>query len=102
MSSTEFAKSKDEELSGGPLTTVEFFLLENILVYCDEEEIEPTSINVAAIYNKILASVDDPNVKLRKMTNQQFHAFLTHHQKNFTKFKTFCDMQLYWNRDKEI
>ena len=34
------AESKEEEeLLGGPLTTAEYILLENILVYCEEEDI---------------------------------------------------------------
>ena len=43
-SSIEFAQSKQQELLDGPLTT--FFFLKNILVCCDEEDIEPTSVNV--------------------------------------------------------
>ena len=61
---------------------------ENIWVYCEEEDIEPTSINVAAVNNKILISVEVPNVKLREMSDQQFYIFLKHHQK---KFKMLCD-----------
>lgn len=36
MSSIEFAQSKREKITSGPLTKVEFFILENILRYCDE------------------------------------------------------------------
>ena len=102
MNSAEFSQSKQEKISDGPLSKFAFFLLEN--VYCDEEDIESTSVNVSAIYNKISTSVilDDPNVALQRMTKLQIDAFLRHHQNNFTIFKTFCDMQLHWNRTKEM
>ena len=46
------------------------------MIYCEEEDIEPITIDVAAVYNKILISVEDPNVKLREMSDQQFYTFL--------------------------
>ena len=50
VSSIEFALAKQEPLSYGPLTKVEFFLLENILVYCGEQDIDVTSDNISKIY----------------------------------------------------
>ena len=100
MKSIDFALSRQEQLSDGPL---EFFLLENILVYCDEEGIEATPLNISAICHRIIASVNvaDPNLQLRKMTKHLIELFLKHHRSNLTTFKMFCDMQLDWNKTKE-
>jgi len=49
MSSREFANTKQEELASGPLTKVEFFVLENILAFCCEEDIQTRDLCFAQI-----------------------------------------------------
>ena len=101
LSSIQFAQKKKEQLSSGPLTKVEFFLMVNILEYCCEEDIDATPDNIFSIYDKIFASVDDPTIPLRPMTKQRIQDFLSLHQKCLTIFTTMCGMQLEWNMSKE-
>ena len=79
VSSIEFALAKQEPLSYGPLTKVEFFLLENILVYCGEQDIDVTPDNISKIYKRLSTSVlqTDPMVELQSMTEEKIKHFLT-------------------------
>ena len=67
LSSIEFADGKQEDLSAGPLTIMELFVQENVLVYCEEEAIEPTPENMSLLYRQILAStiVSSPALPLK-------------------------------------
>lgn len=99
VNSREFAQKRQEELSDEPLTKVEFFLLEDILVYCDDEDIEAAPANISVIYERILASVgqNNPNIPLRRITEQQIDNFLRLHHIFFYIFRKLCEMQLDWN-----
>ena len=54
QSSVEFAKEKEEKLMFGSITVAEYFVLENILTYLNDEQIEPTTENIFIAYNQIL------------------------------------------------
>jgi len=103
MSSTEFANTKQEELASGPLTKVEFFVLENILAFCCQEDIDATPDNMSKVYDRVLAFIQqtDPTIHLSKMSKQRIENFLSLHQKCFAIFKILCDMQLDWNIEKK-
>lgn len=106
MSSIEFAHSKLERVSTGPLTKVEFFLLENILSYCNsEEDTETTPESIHKIYETIVSSAsqtDLGNIPLSHKTIQEIANFIDMRKKNLSNFEQLCKMQLEWNRQQEI
>jgi len=46
LKSIEFAEKKQEKVITGPPTRLEYFLLESILSYCSENELETTPENI--------------------------------------------------------
>ena len=104
LSSIEFADVKLEQLSAGPLTIMEFFVLENVLVYCEEEAIEPTPENISKLYGHILATttLSSPTLPLSHKNERDISTFLAMHQKNLANFQWLCRNQLDWNTNNEL
>ena len=104
LSSIEFADGKQEHLSAGPLTIMEFFVQENVLVYCEEEAIEPTPENISLLYRQILAStiVSSLALPLSQKNEKDISKFLVMYQKNLATFQRLSSNQLDWNTSKEL
>ena len=104
-SSTEFANEKNEILAFGSTTVEEYFVIENILLYLNDDQlhIEPTSQNILIAYNQILPYANHlhPMVPIRQQTVEQFEKFLVLHDKKLQIFASLCDNQLNWNALKE-
>ena len=104
-SSANFANSKSENLTNGPFSKAEFFLLENIYCYCIDEEIEITPKNIHKIYLKIVAS-ETANLDSISVSNSrsvsEIEKFIKMRKKNLRNFEQLCKMQLSWNSNKEM
>ena len=102
MKSLDFALEKEEKLSRGPLTKLEFFVLENLLLHCSECDIDVTAENLSQLYRVSLTSVKEvyPPLPLYNLPHEKLEGFICLHQKLFTIFKTLCDIQLNYNADK--
>ena len=104
-SSTEFANEKNEILAFGSTTVEEYFVIENILLYLNDDQlhIEPTSQNILIAYNQILPYANHlhPMVPIRQQTVEQFEKFLVLRDKKLQIFASLCDNQLNWNALKE-
>ena len=51
QSSIEFAKEKKEDLAFGSITIAEYFIMENTLLYLNDEQIEPTPRNILIAFD---------------------------------------------------
>ena len=85
MKSLEFALEKEEKLSRGPLTKLEFFVLENLLLqnlllHCSECGIDVTAENVSQLYRVLLTSVKEvyPPLPLYNLPHEKLEGL---HQK---------------------
>ena len=98
--SVEFADGKQEHSSAGP----EFFVLENVLNYCEEEAIEHIPENISLLYRQILASTiaSSPALPLSHKNEKDKSTFLVMHQKNQATFQRLCRNQLDCNTSKEL
>lgn len=72
-SSLEFAHSKCEKVMSGPLTKVEFFLLDNILRYCDDSDTETTPETIHVIYETIVTSVSEKDLGNIHLSHKTIH-----------------------------
>ena len=102
--SYQFGVYKGEDVSSGPLTMLEFFTFENILMYCEEEGIDQTPLNIIQIYNQILMSVkkSETSLPLFFKTTEEASSFIKMHQKLLETFNILCKNQFDWNACKEL
>ena len=102
VNSIEFAQSKLEELSSGPFTKLEYFLLDNIINYCNEEDIETTPENIRNLYMIIVRSISNTNseLPLSHKSEQEIRKVMDVRTKTY-QFEELCHMQLEWNSSQE-
>lgn len=100
MRSIDLAELKQEKIVSGPFTKVEFFLLENILSYCVDNDIEVMCENIHLIYMQVMSAVKN-EIPLCPRNVNDIEQFLEIHQKIVTNFKLLCKMQLEWNLSME-
>lgn len=75
-------------------------MLENILTYCEEEDIDPTpDIICNILYERVMVETTS---QLGRRNVDEIAAFLKMHTKNYCIFKTLCEMQTTWNATREI
>ncbi len=101
VNSIQFAHSKSEKLSTGPFTKVEYFLLDSIVSYCNEEDIETEPESIHNIYERIVCSADPGNLPLSRKSVQEIKKFIDLHTKIIKTFEQLCQMQLDWNTSQE-
>ena len=104
MNSYQFGIFKGEDVSSGPLTMLEFFIFENILMYCEEEGIDQTPSNITQIYSQILMSAksSEAALPLYFKTIEEASSFIKMHNKLLETFDVLCKNQFDWNACKEI
>ena len=102
LSSIEYAHSKGEKIETGPFTILEYFVLENILTNCNEQEIDPISNFIMSIYGQIVNAMKlNPDLPISSKSVDQIEKFITMHDKRFPIFKNLCKNQLAWNASDE-
>jgi len=103
MTSYQFGIFKGEDVSSESFTMLEFFVLENIFVYCEEEGIDQSSENIIQIYNQVLKSIKNSETSLPVFfkTSEQASTFIKMHEKLLETFNVLCHNQFDWNNCKE-
>ena len=83
-SSIEFAEFNREKIVTGPFTKLEYFILENILRYCDEEDISTTRDNIHSMYTQIIKAAiqSDPNIPISHKNISDIEKFLVIYKKS--------------------
>ena len=84
-SSIEFAEFNREKIVTGPFTKLEYFILENILRYCDEEDISTTRDNIHSMYTQIVKAAiqSDPNIPISHKNISDIEKFLVIYKKKY-------------------
>ncbi len=66
----------------GPPTKLEYFLLEAILSYCSENELESSSDIISSIYNTHFLTASDQGLKLSPKSLSDIAKYLLHRRKS--------------------
>ena len=77
-----FAEKKQEIVMTGPPTKLEYFLLEAILSYCSENELESSSDIISSIYNTHFLTASDQGLKLSPKSSSDIAKYLLHRRKS--------------------
>ncbi len=92
--SIAFAEKKQERVVTGPPTKLEYFILETILSYCSENELEANSDIISSIYNTHFLTASDQGLKLSPKSSSDIAKYLLHRRKSLATFAQLCTMQL--------
>lgn len=94
--SVTFAEQRKEVINTGPLTVLEFFILEYILDYCEQQGIEEARENILLIYNAIVSTsrTFDETLPITSKTEKDIGSFLVNHEHNLAAFQSKCKMQM--------
>lgn len=87
-----FANEEGENVSIGPRSMLEFFILESILKYCLQEGIKIIPENIAIIYNAIAEILDTTYTQLPigSKTLSDIQSFLREHDHNLEIYRALC------------
>ena len=89
---------KSEKIDTGTLTMLEYFVLENLLKFCDEQGIEPVVNSIIHMYSQIMQAVkSNPSLPISSKSSEQIHKCISRHDKLMSIFRNLCESQLTWN-----
>ena len=101
--SREYASFKQETLTTGPLTKHEYFLLENILLYCSKQDIDVNVENITALYMEIIHSITTESaMNLYNKSSKEIEKYLKARCNILKTFKELCKMQLHYTLENTI
>lgn len=93
--SREYANFKQETLTTGPPTKLEYFILENILQYCSQQNIDINVQNITGLYTVVTKSVGaEPAINTTSKSPKDIGKYLKARCKILNTFKELCKMQL--------
>ena len=90
----QFAKSRQEEITTGPFSTMEYFVLVNILEVGEENGLDMDTPTILHIYMKVQAI---SNNQLNVRGKEDIEYFQKIYQKNLKFFSQLCNHQLQCN-----
>ena len=96
LKSSLFASAAKENVSLGPATMLEFFVLENIIEHCSSQADITTEI-VHILYDavaSIAATLSEQHLPLGPKSLKEIKSFMETHDKNLTLFQEQCLAQL--------
>ena len=89
--SAEFATNRGEEVETGPFSTLEYFVLVNIVEIGEEHGLDMDAQNILHVYQQVL-DIGNDNLNPRREKDIE-----TFHKKNLTIFSQMCKNQLQCN-----
>ena len=102
QTSIQYAHLKCEKIETGPFTILGYFILEKILTYCNEQDIDPTQNAITLVHGQVIkAAKSNPHLGISIKNEEQIEKFIAMHDKRMNVFKTLCKNQLLWNASDE-
>ena len=92
--SLDFAKNRMEEINTGPFSTLEYFVLINIVDFVEESELELDTQVILNVYEQV---VPISNATINPRNAKDIDTFLKLYKKNLAIFSKLCQNQLKCN-----